>query len=452
MPATATIIHVLPDGTGDVPTIAEALEIAVSGDTIALGDGVFYEHDLPLKTGVSIISDSGDPANTVIDAEFAGRCLYGRVTGAPDFIGVTLQNGVDDVEGGLLLADDNNVRFTDCVFRNGSAPIGGAAALTGWSIGGAPYFVNCRFEFNEATSDGGAIWARGVGYFELCEFIGNTAQGNGGAVLCNKESGQGVWLRTCRFEGNEAGGDGGAVFSTGGGWLYDTWITIGEFVGNSATRGGAAYLDNFDFALESTFLDNEASEAGGALYLVDIRRDKEFHYFTLNLFARNRAGTHGGAIAVTGFDSFLVLRKSTLSDNEALSGSHIWSDIPAMWGDLYRSILAFARGGGAVAGLGTLDASCSDVFANLGGDYVGPLAGEDSSEGNISEDPLFCDREMGDYTLTEGSPCYQPLPPGCGDGIIGRFGIGCSPSSVPDAPVDGAVKQSTWGRIKANYR
>lgn len=451
--APATVIHVEPDGSGDVPTIAEALAVAEAGDIISLGDGVFFERDLPLKSLVSITSASGDPELTAIDAGLKGRCLNGpTVTGAPTITGITLQNGTHPEEGGLVFTGHNNIRFEDCVFRLGSASRGGAVALTGSSQGHAPQFFDCRFEQNEATSDGGAIWSNGIGYVVDCEFVENTAQGHGGAVYCEKTIGWGIWLRSCRFDRNEAGGDGGAVYSSGPSFPYGTWITGGEFTANSALHGGAARLEGFDFAGSAQFIENEAMSDGGALYLVSTHLDKEFDWFGWNLLAANRAGSRGGGIFLTGSNPALYLYYSTLCANEAPSGAHVWSEVSGTWGELHRSILAFGFPGAAVAGNGTFAASCSDVHANLGGDYTGPLAGQGGTNGNFSEDPLFCDRFAHDYTLHEGSPCYNPLPEGCGNGSIGVFGIGCGPvSSVPD-PDDGAIRGTTWGRIKATFR
>lgn len=60
-------------------------------------------------------------------------------------------------------------------------------------------------------------------------------------------------------------------------------------------------------------------------------------------------------------------------------------------------------------------------------------------EANISEDPLFCDAPLDDYTLHEDSPCNGAAHDG---GVIGAYGVGCG---VP-------VEQSTWGSIKARFR
>ena len=86
--------------------------------------------------------------------------------------------------------------------------------------------------------------------------------------------------------------------------------------------------------------------------------------------------------------------------------------------------------------------SCDYELAVSHNDFAGglsldaPLA---QVEANISEDPLFCDAPLDDYTVHEDSPCNGAAHDG---GVIGAYGVGCG---VP-------VEQSTWGSIKAKYR
>jgi hypothetical protein len=58
------------------------------------------------------------------------------------------------------------------------------------------------------------------------------------------------------------------------------------------------------------------------------------------------------------------------------------------------------------------------VFWNVGnwGINWGGSAGQYGINGNISEDPLFCDPEAGDFTLHGDSPCapYSAPNPECG--------------------------------------
>jgi hypothetical protein len=64
--------------------------------------------------------------------------------------------------------------------------------------------------------------------------------------------------------------------------------------------------------------------------------------------------------------------------------------------------------------------------------------------GNISEDPLFCDIAGEDFMLSVVSPCVGA---GAGGTNIGAFGVGCGPeSSVTE------WQPRSWGTIKALYR
>ena len=65
--------------------------------------------------------------------------------------------------------------------------------------------------------------------------------------------------------------------------------------------------------------------------------------------------------------------------------------------------------------------SCADVYGNAGGDWMGIIAAQAGTNGNFSEDPLFCDHASGDVHLHEDSPCANR--PGCG--WIGLEPIGC---------------------------
>ena len=67
---------------------------------------------------------------------------------------------------------------------------------------------------------------------------------------------------------------------------------------------------------------------------------------------------------------------------------------------------------------------CSDAFGNAGANYGGTLADPTGTDGNISEDPLFCDLEQDDYHVGSDSPCL-PQNNECGV-LIGANGPGCA--------------------------
>jgi Dockerin type I domain len=66
--------------------------------------------------------------------------------------------------------------------------------------------------------------------------------------------------------------------------------------------------------------------------------------------------------------------------------------------------------------------SCCDVYNNTAGNYVG-MQNPTGINGNISEDPLFCDTAYGDFRLEDNSPCAPPNN-SC-NVLMGAFDVGC---------------------------
>ena len=108
------------------------------------------------------------------------------------------------------------------------------------------------------------------------------------------------------------------------------------------------------------------------------------------------------------------------------------------------TIVAFSVSGEGVhtyEGGGTL--RCCDIYGNAGGDWIGSIAGQLGLDGNISEDPLFCDPETLDFTLHPDSPCAPFTPPNPECDLIGAWPVGCSPTPM---------LETTWGAMKALFR
>ncbi len=165
--AAADEYLVLPDGSGDFPTIAAAIEGATTGDTILLGDGTFSgpgNRDLDyMGKEITIRSQSGDPATCRIDCLTAGgghRAFTFHFREWPEarLEAVTISNG--DVEsigqngGAILITNGSSPVIRDCVFFANRAENGGAIFVTGESY---PTIENCRFYENVAPSFGGAV-------------------------------------------------------------------------------------------------------------------------------------------------------------------------------------------------------------------------------------------------------------------------------------------------------
>ena len=123
-----------------------------------------------------------------------------------------------------------------------------------------------------------------------------------------------------------------------------------------------------------------------------------------------------------------VVRGSTFHGNWALTGGDAvyvhGSDAHAA---ISRSILAFNRNIGAIGccDSGTVTLSCSDVFGNAGGDWVGCIAGQDTINDNLSEDPMFCASDSGDFRIDLESLCAAVNSP-CGFRIGAMDAIECA--------------------------
>ena len=89
---------------------------------------------------------------------------------------------------------------------------------------------------------------------------------------------------------------------------------------------------------------------------------------------------------------------------------------------------------------------CSDIYGNEGGDWTGRIASQDSTVGNFSAAPLYCDTLATYLEMESCSPCLygnHPWYEYC-DAHIGMGGPGCGCGE--------ATEPTTWGCIKSLYR
>ena len=154
--------------------------------------------------------------------------------------------------GGGLLADESELRVSDCTFAENRAGSGGAVCQQG----GSPRLTGCRFLYNAASDDGGAI------------------RNSGGDSL----------VTGCVFVGNNAGDDGGAIDQG-----HCSTITNCRFLGNSAADGGA--ICKVRLVTNCAFSGNTAEHHGGAVYHRPVGAGQRLVNCT---FSRNKSGCSGG--------------------------------------------------------------------------------------------------------------------------------------------------------------
>ncbi len=416
------------------PTLSLGVSMAVDGDTVLVASGTYNEIIVTSKA-IAIVAD-GPSGSVIVDGgSFSSVLSFVDVAGPVALDGVLLRNGVaargaalrlDGVAGGVTLsyctftgniasltggaidAIDTVVEISECEFENNTTDgaaeqRGGAISLRDGSSGSS--IVASRFTYNEANF-GGAVFFTGQVTLGECTFIDNTAE-RGGAVYSNDASEPTV--THCTFEGNSADDYGGAVYLAGvGGDIR--WST---FEGNSSTTGGAIYLG-----------------AGNGL---SVRRC---------LFNGNSAA-HGGGIG--GASLFSLLTFSTFYANTAsLEGAHVFfnQSSPEVTQNIFASPVTSPS-------LHCEGPASPTIGCNLfDSGVVGAASGCDDptgNDGNVEDDPLFCDAPDGDFGLNGDSSLAAAGngPPECSDEGMGRDGTACGVSPI---------EQTSWGLLKSRYQ
>src|SRR4029453_16605817 len=214
--------------------------------------------------------------------------------------------------------------FADCALTINNSTFN---AHTGIGNGGG-LRINCnavieRSQFHNNRADhGGAIYIGGEATevsLRRVRFGGNSAQVPGGAIAGERYGELKLIVRSGFFESNQAW-QGGAInlglFYGNTRLLQGAGIT---FKGNSAVqKGGAIYAINADVRLGRTgFVENEAAEGGGAVYIA--QEGTKLAEFANSLFVKNRS-KQGGRAFHGDAASFV---NCTIAANE---GTAIWPE------------------------------------------------------------------------------------------------------------------------------
>jgi len=152
------------------------------------------------------------------------------------------------------------------------------------------------------------------------------------------------------------------------------------------------------------------------------------------------ANNTNGALRVGCSPNNVMLNGCTLYGNSGI----IIESQGANYLGISHSVIAFNPSSQTMDGPDTLQVDCTDIYGNLSGDWVGiSLWPFRDINGNISEDPDFCDAPNGNFHVSDGSPCVAPC------GLMGTFGVGCSRTNpylqlVEDVPDD----QGGWVRLE----
>jgi parallel beta-helix repeat protein len=369
--------EVADDGSGDYLTIQAAIDAARPWDTVSLVDGTFTgdgNRDLDYRgKPITVESQSGNAAACIIKCQGSvsehHRGVYFQDRVGPNSVldGVTIMNGYATNGGAIFCADYSGPRIINCVIRN------------------------------------------------------NTAVQRGGGIECAYYND--VYIRDNLFQDNvvtDTDGKGGGVCVR----LYTDGVIMGNtFRNNDADWGGGlAVLTNSEPSVTGNdFFGNDAKYGGGMVV------DYSLPSISGCTFADNLAQSEGGGLAMYSPTSYAQASICTFYGNESEGdGSAIHCSSASL--ELSNTILAFNIGSDPVTCVGSsVNLLCCDVYGN-GGDYVGCLAGQNGSNGNISDNPGFCDAPAEDFGLVYSSPCSADNNPTCGN--IGAWEAGCTHTPV----------------------
>ncbi|MBK8167842.1 MAG: hypothetical protein IPK64_18000 [bacterium] len=162
--------HLQPDGTGDAPTIAAAINSSVAGDVVELACGTYHEEGMFVRSGITIRSETGQPECVTIE----GRQPVNRPAtifnslGSDDTTlleGLTITGGLANdyfwgvVGGGLVISSGSSLVVKKCnIVGNVARGTGGVLIIQSH-----PTFIDCLIAENEATLSfpGGVTLANG---------------------------------------------------------------------------------------------------------------------------------------------------------------------------------------------------------------------------------------------------------------------------------------------------
>ncbi len=385
------------DGSLNYPfaTFTKAIEMAISGDTVFVFEGTYIDEgnrDLdPAGKNIVFLSEGG-PEVTIIDcggtkiSPHRGFFFHNGEDSTTKIIGFTIRNGFANNKGGGIRCENSSPSILNSVFQGNESALGGAG-------------IACLATSSLKIYD--------------CTFIENNATQFGGGIYCGSSSPD---ISNCIFSGNMANEFGGAIF------IASSTPSIANcyFSENTAENlGGAICLQSSSPEISETdFYSNSSDNIGGAIYC-----EGSSPIITESIFAGNSAINYGGAVGLEYYSSPL-LSNCTLVKNGAGSGGGIYGKLSTT--TVENCIISFGLSGGAIYWHDNVDLpgfTCSNIFGNTGGDWVGIIEDQGGIDGNFSIDPLFCDPDVDDYQLAGNSPCLLENNE-CGL-LIGALKMGC---------------------------
>ncbi|MDH4240202.1 MAG: S8 family serine peptidase, partial [Phycisphaerae bacterium] len=311
----------------EYPTIQEAIDAALPGETVWVADGVYQgqgNRDLDFGGKAITVRSEFGPEFCVIDCQGSveepryGFYFHNGEGAGSVLNGFTITGGyaeyIEYIGGGIVCVDSSPT-IENCILSNNTGVYGGGMTSTNSS----PTVTNCRFIGNAAHLFGGAMdnYSNSNPIVTDCTFIDNLTDSSysdewGGGAVGNDEGSNPIFSG-CRFEDNFTYGLGAGMYNEGS---CDPVLKNCVFINNEAEWGGAGLASDYGecdpYLVNCQFINNTADQGGGiycgwsnTLRVVNC------------VFNNNLATNTGGGIWI--YNSTIQVANCTFYNNEARS-------------------------------------------------------------------------------------------------------------------------------------
>jgi len=347
----------------------------------------------------------------------------------------------DGGAGIASLAADVNVSNSEFVENSTEGLGGGAIFVNGFISEPKLNIIDCIFDANQATTNGGAVFMSGNK--SKCNstnsiFKNNVSDGTGGAIYVIDGK---INTQNDQFENNSAS-LGGAISAVGDSLI----IEGGMFMANSATElGGAVYASESVIVLvNSTKVDGNIADNGAGFYLENVLAT-----ISSSEFKNNEANLDGGAIYANSFETLII--NCIFNKNKAEFGGGIVcneGNSLLIINSTFVKNIALSEGSSTITNVnsntiivnsifwGNKSAGDNDIFDFDFNEQTFPVTNHCLIENGIafgqniiSSNPDFVDFENDDFHLLPSSPAVD----------AGTYDF----SNVPNVDFDGEQRGET---------
>jgi len=357
----AAIIHV----PRDQPTIQAGITVAVTGDTVVVDPGTYFEN-VNFNGKAITVSSAGGPHVTIIDGGNVAPVVTFSQGETPGSVlkRFTLQHGTSTFEtgymaGGVYISSSSPTILGNIIQDNTACGGGGGFAVEF----GSPRIQNNMIVNNTQSGCSGGIGGGGisVGGAGTTQIIANLISNN-------------AWTS----------GDGGGIslFASGAVTIKDNIITGNSASGVSpaASGGGISMVNDSPALIVQNLIYGNSADQGAGIYL-SVPSGSQGPTLVNNTIADNTIMQQGSAVYATGFDDQVQFFNNLMIGQRGQSALYCDS--------------TYSSQPPAVAN--------SDAFSPRGIGFGGTCAQLATQNGNISADPKFINN-VSNFELKPTSP------------------------------------------------